>query len=89
MSHKIKFNLSNKKNKKQLEDQPNEKISISIGEAIVKTNKVDKLENQKLIPKKISVFSRIVPVKKPKNKNKKITFDDGSLSILNIYKFFV
>ena len=52
MSHKIKFNLSNKKNKKQLEDQPNEKISISIGGAIVNTNKVDKLENQKLIPKK-------------------------------------
>ena len=52
MSHKIKFNLSNKKNKKQLEDQPNEKISISIGETIVNTNKVDKLENQKLIPKK-------------------------------------
>ena len=52
MSHKIKFNLSNKKNKKQLEDQPNEKISISIGGAIVNTNKVDKLENQKLITKK-------------------------------------
>ena len=52
MSHKIKFNLSNKKNKKQLEDLPNEKISISIGGAIVNTNKVDKLENQKLIPKK-------------------------------------
>ena len=52
MSHKIKFNLSNKKNKKQLEDQPNEKISISIGGAIVNTNKVDKLENHKLVTKK-------------------------------------
>ena len=52
MSHKIKFNLSNQKNKKQLEDQPNEKISISIGGSIVSTNKSDKLENHKLIPKK-------------------------------------
>ena len=48
MSHKIKFNLSNQKNKKQLEDQPNEKISISIGRSTANTNKVDKLENQKL-----------------------------------------
>ena len=52
MSHKIKFNLSNHKNKKQLEDQPNEKISISIGLATVSTNNDDKLENQKLKPKK-------------------------------------
>ena len=52
MSHKIKFNLSNHKNKKQLEDHPNEKISISIGGSKVSTNKLDKLENQKLTPKK-------------------------------------
>ena len=52
MSHKIKFNLSNQKNKKQLEDQPNEKISISIRGSIVSTNKSDKLENHKIIPKK-------------------------------------
>ena len=52
LSHKIKFNLSNKKNKQQLEDQPNEKINIYIGGALANTNKVDKLENQKLIPKK-------------------------------------
>ena len=52
MSHKIKFNLYNQKYKKQLEDQPNEKISISIGRPIVNNNKVDKLENKKLIPKK-------------------------------------
>ncbi len=52
MSHKIKFNLSNQKNKIQLEDQPNEKISISIGSPIVNNNKVSKLKNQKLIPKK-------------------------------------
>ena len=52
MSHKIKFNLSNQKNKKKLEDQPNEKISISLGSPIANTYKVDKLENKKLIPKK-------------------------------------
>ena len=52
MSHKIKFNLSNQKNKKQLEELPNEKISISIDRSIVNTYKVDKLENKKSIPKK-------------------------------------
>ena len=52
MSHKIKFNLSNQKNKKQLEDQPNEKISFSIGTPIVNTDKVDKVENKKPILKK-------------------------------------
>ncbi len=52
MSHKIKFNLSNQKNKKLLEDQPNEKINISIGSPIVNSIKVDKFENKKLIPKK-------------------------------------
>ena len=52
MSHKIKFNLSNQKNKKQLEDQPNEKISFSIGRPIVNTDKVDKVKNKKPILKK-------------------------------------
>ena len=31
MSHKINFNLNKQQNKKTLEDQPNEKITISIG----------------------------------------------------------
>ena len=52
MVNRILVRDENKKYKKQLEDQPNEKISISIGGAIVNTNKSDKLENQKLIPKK-------------------------------------
>ena len=52
MSHKIKFNLSIHKNKKQLEEQPNEKISISIGRPKAYTKKVDKLENNKPITKK-------------------------------------
>tara|TARA_A100001011_G_scaffold22848_1_gene22866 strand:+ start:254 stop:754 length:501 start_codon:yes stop_codon:yes gene_type:complete len=52
LSHKIKFNLFNQKNKKQLEDQPNEKISISIGGPIIETKIAHKLENKKLILKK-------------------------------------
>jgi len=52
LSHKIKLNLSSQEKKKQLEDQPNEKISISIGRPIVNNHKVDKVENKKLILKK-------------------------------------
>ena len=47
MSHKIKFNLSKHQNKKSLEDQPNEKISISIGGADVSKNKIENLEKLK------------------------------------------
>ena len=47
MSHKIKFNLSKHQNKKSLEDQPNEKISISIGGADVRKNKIENLEKLK------------------------------------------
>jgi len=52
LSHKIKFNLSKQKNKKQLEDQPNEKISISIGGPVVNSTNVDQLKNKIQTPKK-------------------------------------
>ncbi len=58
MSHKIKFNLSKHKNKKSLEDQPNEKISISIGSVGVGKNKIENLEKQKT--KTINTFIKPV-----------------------------
>ncbi len=40
MSHKIKFNLNKQQNKKPLEEQPNEKISISINSSSTKIKKI-------------------------------------------------
>ena len=58
MSHKIKFNLNNLENKKPLEDQPNEKISISIGGSSENKKKSDNLDKKKTKVKKI--FSKPV-----------------------------
>ena len=58
MSHKIKFNLNKKQTKKQLEEQPNEKISISIGGPIEKKKKSDNLDKKSTKNKKI--FSKSV-----------------------------
>ena len=41
------------------------------------------------MPKKLSFFSKKIPTKKPKNKKNKMNFDEGSLSIVNDYKFLV
>ena len=46
MSHKIKFNLNKQQNKKPLEEQPNEKISISIGGSIENKKKSDNLDKK-------------------------------------------
>ena len=53
MSHKIKFNLNQQQNKKPLEEQPNEKISISIGGTIENKNKSDNLDKKSTKIKKI------------------------------------
>ena len=58
MSHKIKFNLNKQQNKKPLEEQPNEKISISIGGPIEKKKKSDNLDKKSTKIKKI--FSKPV-----------------------------
>ena len=58
LSHKIKFNLNKQKNKKPLEEQPNEKISISIGGPIEKKKKSDNLDKKRTKIKKI--FSKPV-----------------------------
>ena len=58
LSHKIKFNLNQEQNKKPLEEQPNEKISISIGGPIEKKKKSDNLEKKSTKIKKI--FSKPV-----------------------------
>ncbi len=58
MSHKIKFNLNQQKNKKLLEEQPNEKISISIGGPTEKKKKSDNLDKKSTKIKKI--FSKPV-----------------------------
>ena len=58
LSHKIKFNLNKQQNKKSLEEQPNEKISISIGGPIEKKKKSDNLEKKSTKIKKI--FSKPV-----------------------------
>ncbi len=46
MSHKIKFNLNKKQTKKQLEEQPNEKISISISSSKQYKNKSEIYEKK-------------------------------------------
>ena len=58
LSHKIKFNLNKQQNKKPLEEQPNEKISISIGGSIEKKKKSDNLDKKSTKIKKI--FSKPV-----------------------------
>ena len=58
LSHKIKFNLNKQQNKKPLEEQPNEKISISIGGPIDKKKKSDNLDKKNTKIKKI--FSKPV-----------------------------
>ena len=55
MSHKIKFNLNKLQNKKPLEEQPNEKISISIGGSIENKKKSDNLDKKNIKAKKIFV----------------------------------
>ncbi len=55
MSHKIKFNLNKQKNKKPLEDQPNEKISVSINGTGEVNNKDGILEKKHTKEKKIFV----------------------------------
>ena len=46
MSHKIKFNLNKQQNKKSLEEQPNEKISISISSSKENKNKSEIFEKK-------------------------------------------
>ena len=58
LSHKIKFNLNKQQNKKPLEEQPNEKISISIGGSIENKKKSDNLDKKSTKIKKI--FSKPV-----------------------------
>ena len=53
LSHKIKFNLNKQQNKKPLEEQPNEKISISIGGSIENKKKSDNLDKKSTKIKKI------------------------------------
>ena len=47
LSHKIKFNLNKKQNKKPLEEQPNEKISISISGSRENKNKIENIDKKK------------------------------------------
>ena len=58
LSHKIKFNLNKQQNKKPLEEQPNEKISISIGGPIKNKKKSDNLDKKNTKIKK--TFSKTV-----------------------------
>ena len=55
MSHKIKFNLNQKQNKKPLEEQPNEKISISINSSRENKNKIENIDIKNTKAKKIFV----------------------------------
>ena len=55
MSHKIKFNLNQGQNKKSLEEQPNEKISISINSSRENKNKIENIDNKNNKAKKIFV----------------------------------
>ena len=72
MSHKIKFNLNKQQNKKPLEEQPNEKISISIGCPIEKKKKSDNLDKKSTKNKKI--FSKSVLLDNNLYKQFKINF---------------
>ena len=55
MSHKIKFNLNQQQNKKPLEEQPNEKISISINSSRETKKKIENIDNKNIKAKKILV----------------------------------
>ena len=55
LSHKIKFNLNQEQNKKSLEEQPNEKISISINNSRENKNKIENIDNKNVKVKKIFV----------------------------------
>ena len=55
MSHKIKFNLNQGQNKKPLEEQPNEKISISINSSRETKKKIENIDNKNIKAKKILV----------------------------------
>ena len=55
MSHKINFNLNKEQNKKPLEDQPNQKISISISSSKKVNNEVKTLEKKNIKTKKTFV----------------------------------
>ena len=55
LSHKIKFNLNQKQNKKPLEEQPNEKISISINSSGENKNKIENIDNKNIKAKKFFV----------------------------------
>ena len=95
MSHKIKFNLNKHQNKKSLEDQPNEKISISIGSANARKNEIENLEK----PKPKTVESFIKPVLLDKNLHKQfknnhfrkidlhgLTVDQAHLKLIEYFK---
>ena len=55
LSHKIKFNLNQKQNKIALEEQPNEKISISINSSRETKKKIENIDNKNIKAKKILV----------------------------------
>ena len=55
LSHKIKFNLNKQQNKKTLEEQPNEKISISINSSRETKKKIENIDNKNIKAKKILV----------------------------------
>ena len=55
LSHKIKFNLNQGQNKKSLEEQPNEKISISINSSRETKEKIENIDNKNIKAKKIPV----------------------------------
>jgi DNA-nicking Smr family endonuclease len=55
LSHKIKFNLNKQQNKKPLEEQPNEKISISINSSRENKKKIENIDNKNIKAKKILV----------------------------------
>ena len=55
LSHKIKFNLNKQQNKKPLEEQPNEKISISINSSRETKKKIENIDNKNIKAKKILV----------------------------------
>ena len=52
LSRKIKFNLNQEQNKKPLEEQPNEKISISINSSRETKEKIENIDNKNIKAKK-------------------------------------
>ena len=55
LSHKIKFNFNQEQNKKPLEEQPNEKISISINSSRENKKKIENIDNKNIKAKKILI----------------------------------